>query len=260
MELLKFVLCCVLLVSTANGFVTVQNRKNISSKTASKFCRLGCTELKFSRKDENLFYDSEDESERVEELIPRKRKGSAKSKKKNGLLFTRVPKALIAGIFVLGIGTGVTLDSAINANPKDLASRDAIDRNAPNPLICQTYGSSAMVVDERVFVTFNPFAIFVAQADVKPGCVLRPSNYVEVLKTRKLINQAEVEACKNGMNTWAFVGDLNGKPQLSCVYPSDDAQNEFLSDPKIGLGEDVYDDDRVEEMMGKATGMRVGGK
>ena len=30
-------------------------------------------------------------------------------------------------------------------------------------------------------------------------------------------------------------------PQVNCVYQSDDAQNEFLSNPKIGLGEDVYD-------------------
>jgi hypothetical protein len=45
------------------------------------------------------------------------------------------------------------------------------------------------------------------------------------------------------MNTWAFVGDLDDRPQLSCVYKSQDAQNEFLSDPKLGLGEDVYDND-----------------
>lgn len=64
---------------------------------------------------------------------------------------------------MLGIGTGVTVDSAINTDPRDLASRDAIDRNAPNPNICQTYGSSAMVVDQRVFVTFNPFSLHVSQ-------------------------------------------------------------------------------------------------
>lgn len=63
----------------------------------------------------------------------------------------------------MGIGTGVTVDSAINTDPRDLASRDAIDRNAPNPNICQTYGSSAMVVDQRVFVTFNPFSLHVSQ-------------------------------------------------------------------------------------------------
>ena len=41
----------------------------------------------------------------------------------------------------LGIGTGITIDSAINTNPKDLASRDAIDRNAPNPRLCTCYMS-----------------------------------------------------------------------------------------------------------------------
>ena len=40
------------------------------------------------------------------------------------LHFTRVQ----AGVFVLGVGTGVTMDSAINTDPKDLASRDAIDQ------------------------------------------------------------------------------------------------------------------------------------
>ncbi|CAB9517452.1 Protein of unknown function (DUF3172) (Partial), partial [Seminavis robusta] len=41
-----------------------------------------------------------------------------------------VSKSLLAGVFVLGIGLGVTVDSAINTNPKDLASRDAIDQAA----------------------------------------------------------------------------------------------------------------------------------
>ena len=153
-------------------------------------------------------------------------------------------RALIAGVFVAGIGAGVTIDSAINTNPKDLASRDAIDRNAPNPELCAAFGSSAMVMDERIFLTFNPFNVYVTQADTKPGCVLRPSNVVSQLqKERTLLSDEEVNSCKNGFNTWAFVGDINNKPQLNCVFQSDDAQNEFLSDPKKGLGEDVYDDD-----------------
>ena len=28
-------------------------------------------------------------------------------------------------------------------------------------------------------------------------------------------------------------GDINNKPQLNCVFQSDDAQNEFLSNPKV---------------------------
>lgn len=72
------------------------------------------------------------------------------------------------------------------------------------------------------------------QADTKPGCVLRASNVVEVLQRKRgLLTNEDVETCKGGMNTWGFVGDLNDHPQLSCVYQSDDAQNEFLSNPKV---------------------------
>ena len=166
-----------------------------------------------------------------------------------------VSAALLAGIFVLGIGTGVTVDSQINTNPKDLASRDAVDKNAPNPTLCTTYGASAMAFDQRVFVSFNPFNVYVAQADVKPACVLRPSNVAPVLKERKLLNDNEIRGCKMNMNTWAFVGDLNDQPQLSCVYKSEDAQNEFLEDPKRGIGEDYLDDDidRAKSVSKKTT-------
>lgn len=165
-----------------------------------------------------------------------------------------VSKSLLAGVFVLGIGLGVTVDSAINTNPRDLASRDAIDQAAPNMQVCAKFGASAMAFDQRVFVSFNPFNVYVAQADVKPACVLRDSNVVPLLRDSKLINDDEVRACKRNMNTWAFVGDLKDTPQLSCVYKSADAQNEFLSDPKVGIGEDYLDDDR-ERL--KSTGKMV---
>lgn len=158
-----------------------------------------------------------------------------------------VSKALLAGVFVMGVGLGVTVDSAINTNPRDLASRDAIDQAAPNPGLCATMGASAMAFDQRVFVSFNPFNVYVAQADVKPACVLRQSNVVSILREKNLIDDAEVRSCKANMNTWAFVGDLNDNPQLSCVYKSEDAQNEFLSNPKYGIGEDYLDDDRANE-------------
>mmetsp|Transcript_2453 Transcript_2453/g.3771 ORF Transcript_2453/g.3771 Transcript_2453/m.3771 type:complete len:323 (+) Transcript_2453:85-1053(+) len=169
-----------------------------------------------------------------------------------------VSQALLAGVFVLGIGTGVTVDSQINTSPKDLASRDAIDQAAPNAKLCSSYGASAMAFDQRVFVSFNPFNVYVAQADVKPACVLRESNVVPVLQERGLINTSEVRSCKQNMNTWAFVGDLNEYPQLSCVYKSQDAQNEFLSNPKYGIGEDVWDDDRASiEAAKKSTSKKV---
>jgi hypothetical protein len=155
-----------------------------------------------------------------------------------------VSKALLAGVFCLGIGLGVTIDSQVNTNPRDLASRDAIDQAAPNPTLCAQLGASAMAFDQRVFVSFNPFNVYVSQADVKPACVLRDANVVPVLRARGLINDDEVRSCKNNLNTWAFVGDLANSPQLSCVYKSQDAQNEFLSNPKVGIGEDYLDDDR----------------
>lgn len=165
-----------------------------------------------------------------------------------------VSKSLLAGIFVLGIGLGITIDSAINTNPKDLASRDAVDQAAPNSKLCAEMGASAMAFDQRVFVSFNPFNVYVAQADVKPACVLRQANIVPILKDRKLINDKEVFACKSNMNTWAFVGDLDDTPQLSCVYKSEDAQNEFLSNPKFGIGEDYLDDDRAKRVKNTMTG------
>jgi hypothetical protein len=71
---------------------------------------------------------------------------------------------------------------------------------------------------------------------------LRPANAVQQLqKERNLVSDEDMEACKNSFNTWAFIGDINEKPQVNCVYQSDDAQNEFLSDPKVGLGYDIYD-------------------
>lgn len=155
-----------------------------------------------------------------------------------------VSKSLLAGVFVLGVGLGVVTDSQVNTNPRDLASRDAIDQAAPNPTLCTKLGASAMAFDQRVFVSFNPFNVYVSQADVKPACVLRDSNIVSVLKARGLINDDEVRSCKNNMNTWAFVGNLDDTPQLSCVYRSQDAQNEFLSNPKFGIGEDYLDDER----------------
>jgi hypothetical protein len=139
------------------------------------------------------------------------------------------------------------------------------------PIIGQRYGASAMVLDQRVFVSFNPFNIYVTQADVKPGCVLRASNVGQILQSRGLLTEDEVrraarrsrgnrstrssrlswwltrplvthcrvcqvQSCKNAANTWAYVGELSDAPQLSCVYQSDDAQNEFLSNPKVRPG------------------------
>ena len=205
--------------------------------------------------DDDDFYDDEEEFDEEYDDLGYDRKSregllnipSSYGSRDGWRLPEAVSKSLLAGIFVLGIGLGVTIDSAINTNPKDLASRDAVDQAAPNARLCAEMGSSAMAFDQRVFVSFNPFNVYVAQADVKPACVLRQANIVPILRDRNLINNKEVASCKMNMNTWAFVGDLNDQPQLSCVYKSEDAQNEFLSNPKFGIGEDYLDDDRAQE-------------
>ena len=75
------------------------------------------------------------------------------------------------------------------------------------------------------------FNVYVAQPEVKPGCILRRSN-VNVLERRKLVSKDTVESCKKGMNTFAFVGDLKDSPEISCVYHSEEAENQFLVDPR----------------------------
>ena len=84
-------------------------------------------------------FNRQQKEEEEENLKIIKKKKSNPNKKKNpsfqGAInkWEVVNRALVAGVFVAGIGAGITIDSAINTNPKDLASRDAIDRNAPNP-------------------------------------------------------------------------------------------------------------------------------
>ncbi len=50
----------------------------------------------------------------------------------------------------------------------------------------------------------------------------------------------QVQSCKRNMNTFAFVGDLDKSPEVSCVYHSEDAENAFLKDPKTARLGDGY--------------------
>jgi hypothetical protein len=67
------------------------------------------------------------------------------------------------------------------------------------------------------------FNVYVTQPEVKPGCVLRRSNW-SVLEGRKLVDDTQVNDCKRHMNTFAFVGDLEESPEVSCVYHSEQAR------------------------------------
>ncbi|PSB04534.1 DUF3172 domain-containing protein [Merismopedia glauca] len=135
--------------------------------------------------------------------------------------------AILGGIFVLGIGVGIAFSTtAVTSTGTNVVSREAIDIAAPNADICLQYGASAMVMDTRLFVTMNPFNVYVAQPSMRPGCVLRSNNWV-VLEERKLITQEQVQKCKQRINTFGFTGKLEDNPQIACIYQNEAAQNFF---------------------------------
>jgi hypothetical protein len=225
-ELLLSCIACLLLVSsvsTASAFTSptittsiskrMQHstiRANAANNNNNKFHRVSRC---YGRRDEYYDDDEDDDYYDDDEDDDRRRRNRSnkddlgQGKQSSGLnlpssfgrrdgwrLPDSVTKSLLAGVFILGVGLGVTVDSQVNTNPKDLASRDAIDQAAPNKNLCAQYGASAMAFDQRVFVSFNPFNVYVSQADVKPACVLREANVVPTLKSRGLINDDEVRS------------------------------------------------------------------
>jgi hypothetical protein len=138
--------------------------------------------------------------------------------------------AVASAILLVGIGIGVAFSSTATLDPQNVASRDFIDRAAPNPELCVQYGASAMVMDARLFVTLSPFRVYVSQPKMTPGCIVRSNNW-SILEQRKLINGDQVRECKQKMNTFGFTGSLESSPQINCVYQNDAAQNLFLNQP-----------------------------
>lgn len=137
--------------------------------------------------------------------------------------------AILASVFVVGIVIGLSLNLT-NASD-NLATVDSslqIDRKAPNPEVCQQFGASAIVTDMRVFLTLNPFSVYLTQPLMQPGCVLRRTNW-SILERQNLVNSEQVRDCKRRMNTFGFVGALEGKPRIDCVYQNDAAGNLFLN-------------------------------
>eukprot|EP00793_Prasinoderma_coloniale_P000878 PRCOL_00004028-RA len=167
---------------------------------------------------------------------------------------------------------------------------------APNRDICLENGYSAMVMDTRVFLSLNPFNVYISQPEVKPGCVMRPSNW-RVLEKRDLLTNREVSQCQQTKSTFGFgvslalsmrqrrprssrvprsqyasafgvaatdlllasppstrhvcaralgaVGDINDSPEVSCIYHSEDAENQFLRDPTKALMGDGFQPQRT---------------
>ena len=137
--------------------------------------------------------------------------------------------AILGSVFVVGIVIGLSLNLTTNSN--NLATVDSslqIDRAAPNPEVCQQFGASAVVTDMRVFLTLNPFSVYLTQPRMQPGCVLRRTNW-SVLEQQKLVSSEQVKDCKRRMNTFGFIGPLEGKPKIDCVYQNDAAGNLFLN-------------------------------
>lgn len=136
--------------------------------------------------------------------------------------------AILGAIFAIGVMVGISFSSVASSGPQSVASREVIDAAAPNRELCLQYGASAITMDARVYVTLNPFKIYVSQAKTQPGCVLKNSNWA-LLEQRKLVDSDQVKECKNRMNTFGFTGDLSASPQVNCVYENDTAQNLFLN-------------------------------
>jgi hypothetical protein len=87
-----------------------------------------------------------------------------------------------------------------------------------------------MVTDMRVFLTLNPFNVYITQPTMRPGCVLRQNNW-SILEQRKLVSSEQVSDCKRRMNTFGFTGPLEGSPQIACIYQNEAAGNYFLNQP-----------------------------
>ncbi len=170
-------------------------------------------------------------------------------------LFPReLDKFLVAGAFVVGIGAGVIFDTAVDLEPSNVASREILDRRTPSSEVCMANGASAMVFDQRVFLSLNPFNVYVAQPEVKPGCVLRRSNW-SVLEREKVVTQDQENDCKRNLNTFAYVGDLKKSPEVSCVYHSEEAENQFMKDPsKAVLGDGVRGSEKGKNIAGGGGG------
>jgi len=138
--------------------------------------------------------------------------------------------AILASVFVIGIVVGISLNFSTNSNLDRIDSSLEIDQSAPNPELCQSFGASAIVQDVRLFITLNPFNVFVTQPAMQPGCVLRQNNW-SLLEKQNLVSSEQVKDCKRRMNTFGYTGVLEGSPRISCIYQNDSVGNLFLNRP-----------------------------
>ena len=79
------------------------------------------------------------------------------SGRKSGFSWENVRGPLLAGAFAIGLGSGVALTSSITFERSNIASTEIVDRKSPSNAVCIENGYSAIVMDQRVFVSFNPY-------------------------------------------------------------------------------------------------------
>lgn len=142
--------------------------------------------------------------------------------------FNPAKAAILASVFILGIVVGIALNFSNNSNLDAVDSRFEIDQQAPNAQLCQQFGASAIVSDMRIYLTLNPFNVFVTQPVMEPGCVLRQNNW-SLLEKQNLVSNEQVRDCKRRMNTFGFTGVLEGQPRINCIYQNDSMGNLFLN-------------------------------
>lgn len=148
---------------------------------------------------------------------------------KAGSIFNAFSIFVLAGVFILGIGVGIGFYSVVSSGTagNQLDNSIQLENKVPNPEVCVQYGSAAITMDTRVFVTLKPLNVYVSQPVTRPGCVLRTSNW-SVLEQRGIVKPEQVRECKNRLNTFGFTGSLDSNPQVDCVYQNDAAKNLFL--------------------------------
>ena len=153
-EILNLLCISSILISCSSLLYPIKTRSVVVNHRAK-------TELYRDKRNRDSYYDEMYDDEDDFDVFSSGRRQGLTSDDDDGLnmpspfgksrglrLPSSLSKAVLAGVFLVGIGTGVTVDSAINTNPRDLASRDAIDQAAPNPNICASYGASAMAFDQ----------------------------------------------------------------------------------------------------------------
>ena len=131
-------------------------------------------------------------------------------------------------VFILGIAIGIAFSSTTTLSAGNVASSFYIDNSAPDPELCAQYGASAIVMETHSFVTLNPFSVYTSQPKMRPGCVLRRNNWA-ILEQRKLVRSDEVRDCRRRLNTFGYTGQIDGSPEIDCIYQTSADKNDFPS-------------------------------